>query len=130
MLDYLDLSNNKLSGRIPTSTQLQSFNASSYAKNFALCGVPLTSSCPGDETSLQSFSTSNGSKNDDKWFNMSSVYMGIGVGFFIGFCGNFMLDNSWRFAYLQFMLILRGWLYKMITLMKGAALMGKKLAWY
>ncbi|KAM6554983.1 hypothetical protein CsatB_015745 [Cannabis sativa] len=130
MLDYLDLSNNKLSGRIPTSTQLQSFNASSYAKNFALCGVPLTSSCPGDETSLQSFSTSNGSENDDKWFNMSSVYMGIGVGFFIGFCGNFMLDNSWRFAYLQFMLILRGWLYKMITLMKGAALMGKKLAWH
>uniref|UniRef100_A0A803QA49 Leucine-rich repeat-containing N-terminal plant-type domain-containing protein n=1 Tax=Cannabis sativa TaxID=3483 RepID=A0A803QA49_CANSA len=130
MLDYLDLSNNKLSGRISTSTQLQSFNASSYAKNFALCGVPLTSSCPGDETSLQSFSTSNGSENDDKWFNMSSVYMGIGVGFFIGFSGNFMLDNSWRFAYLQFMLILRGWLYKMITLMKGAALMGKKLAWH
>ncbi|XP_062076586.1 receptor-like protein EIX2 [Humulus lupulus] len=52
LLNYLDLSNNRLLGRIPASTQLQSFNASSYLDNLALCGLPLTSFCPGDETLL------------------------------------------------------------------------------
>nr|GMC53749.1 receptor-like protein 12 [Ipomoea batatas] len=40
-LAVLDLSNNSLSGKIPTGTQLQSFNASSYAGNRDLCGDPL-----------------------------------------------------------------------------------------
>ncbi|PWA87043.1 leucine-rich repeat protein [Artemisia annua] len=48
-LGVLDLSNN-LSGRIPTSTQSQSFNASSCTGNAALCGLPLLNSCPGDSS--------------------------------------------------------------------------------
>lgn len=40
-LDVLDLSNNCIFGKIPTGTQLQSFNASSYARNSGLCGDPL-----------------------------------------------------------------------------------------
>ena len=46
-LGFLDLSNNNLSGKIPTSTQLQSFNSSSYARNDGLCGDPLPK-CPED----------------------------------------------------------------------------------
>ncbi|XP_062079887.1 receptor-like protein EIX2 [Humulus lupulus] len=127
LLNYLDLSNNRLLGRISASTQLQSFNASSYLDNLALCGLPLTSFCPGDETLLPSPATSNG--DDGKWFNMSSFYIGICAGFLIGFCGNFLLDSSWRFAYFQFMRIFGGWLYQMIiTLLKRAGLRGKQ-AW-
>ncbi|XP_022636498.1 receptor-like protein 12 [Vigna radiata var. radiata] len=40
-LSVLDLSYNHLSGEIPTSTQLQSFNTSSYEDNLGLCGPPL-----------------------------------------------------------------------------------------
>ncbi|PON59239.1 LRR domain containing protein, partial [Parasponia andersonii] len=120
-LNYLDLSNNKLSGRIPTSTQLQSFNASSYVGNLELCGVPLTSSCPGDEPLLKDPSSStredeNHGKDGGEWFDMSWFYSGIGVGFFVGFCGNLLLNSSLRAAYLQFMHSLGGWLYGIITL--------------
>ncbi|PON64115.1 LRR domain containing protein [Parasponia andersonii] len=52
-LNYLDLSYNHFSGRIPTSTQLQSLNASSYVGNLGLCGLPLSSICPGDGTSQE-----------------------------------------------------------------------------
>jgi hypothetical protein len=48
-LSYLNLSNNNLSGRIPSSTQLQSFNASAYADNHGHCGLPLLKTCLGDE---------------------------------------------------------------------------------
>ncbi|MFQ6619515.1 hypothetical protein Gotur_000148 [Gossypium turneri] len=47
-LSVLDLSNNNLFGRIPLSTQLQSFGATSYSENPRLCGSPLRK-CPGDE---------------------------------------------------------------------------------
>ncbi|KAK2991179.1 hypothetical protein RJ640_002293 [Escallonia rubra] len=40
-LSYLNLSFNNLSGRIPTSTQLQSFNASCFIGN-KLCGPPIS----------------------------------------------------------------------------------------
>ncbi|XP_019160718.1 PREDICTED: probably inactive leucine-rich repeat receptor-like protein kinase At2g25790 [Ipomoea nil] len=46
-LGVLDLSNNFLSGKIPKGTQLQTFNASSYAGNSGLCGDPLPR-CPID----------------------------------------------------------------------------------
>ncbi|PWA95841.1 leucine-rich repeat domain, L domain-like protein [Artemisia annua] len=48
-LDYLDFSYNNMSGRIPSSTQLQSFGPLSYSGNVGLCGPPLTRKCPGDE---------------------------------------------------------------------------------
>ncbi|KAJ0042373.1 hypothetical protein Pint_17592 [Pistacia integerrima] len=40
-LGVMDLSNNNFSGKIPIGTQLQSFNASVYAGNPELCGLPL-----------------------------------------------------------------------------------------
>ena len=50
-LGYLDLSYNKLSGRIPTCTQLQSFNPSKFMGNAGLCGPPLIGKCLEDVTS-------------------------------------------------------------------------------
>ncbi|MBA0703983.1 hypothetical protein Golax_016273 [Gossypium laxum] len=47
-LSVLDLPNNNLFRRIPLSTQLQSFDATSYSGNPRLCRTPLKK-CPGDE---------------------------------------------------------------------------------
>ncbi|KAH9679491.1 hypothetical protein KPL71_026159 [Citrus sinensis] len=49
-LGVLDLSYNNLSGKIPLGTQLQSFNASVYAGNLELCGLPLANKCPNEES--------------------------------------------------------------------------------
>ena len=54
-LNHLDLLYNHLSGKIPSSTQLQSFEASDFAGNPALCGLPLSQKCwPGEQTPNQS----------------------------------------------------------------------------
>ncbi|KAL6343099.1 hypothetical protein AAG906_018936 [Vitis piasezkii] len=48
-LSHLNLSYNNFSGRIPSGTQLQSFDAISYIGNAELCGAPLTKNCTEDE---------------------------------------------------------------------------------
>ncbi|XP_059627583.1 receptor-like protein EIX2 [Cornus florida] len=53
-LTVLDLLNNILSKKIPLGTQLQSFDASVYAENYELCGLPLPNKCPRDETTPDS----------------------------------------------------------------------------
>ncbi|GKV30602.1 hypothetical protein SLEP1_g39396 [Rubroshorea leprosula] len=50
-LGTLNLSYNNFSGRIPLGSQMQTFDASSFLGNPTLCGLPLTPTCPGDETS-------------------------------------------------------------------------------
>ena len=50
-LNHLNLSYNQLWGRIPLSTQLQSFDAISYISNAQLCGAPLTKNCTTDDES-------------------------------------------------------------------------------
>ncbi|EXB56419.1 hypothetical protein L484_009845 [Morus notabilis] len=84
-LDDLDFSDNQLSGRIPTSTQLQSFNASAYAETLGLCGQPLDIICPKDENS--NGTPPNSGDDDDsyvedgrEWFDMLWLQMEIGVG--------------------------------------------------
>ncbi|XP_060675889.1 putative receptor-like protein 8 [Ziziphus jujuba] len=47
-LSSLDLSYNNLSRKIPSNTQLQSFDASSFIGN-ELCGPPLPMNCEGDQ---------------------------------------------------------------------------------
>ncbi|XVF09977.1 hypothetical protein REPUB_Repub07fG0144400 [Reevesia pubescens] len=44
-LGHMDLSYNNLSGKIPSSTQLQNCEASAFGHNLALCGPPVTPSC-------------------------------------------------------------------------------------
>ena len=49
-LGHLDLSYNNFSEKIPSSTQVQNFDASAFAYNLALCGPPVTPSCLGAKT--------------------------------------------------------------------------------
>jgi hypothetical protein len=107
-LSYLDLSYNDLSGKIPSSTQLQSFDALSYTGNPQLCGDPLPNDCN------ESFHnrTSIGKTEDDS--ENSSLYMGMGVGFAVGFwavCGSLYFNRTWRHAYFKFLNDIKDWLY-------------------
>ncbi|KAJ6411100.1 hypothetical protein OIU84_007788 [Salix udensis] len=87
-LSYLNLSYNNLSGKIPSSTQLQSFNASAFKGNPALCGLPVTHKCLGDD--LPGTPLMNGVIQDNQetvhefrdWF-----YTGMENGFCVFFCG-------------------------------------------
>ncbi|KAJ6677235.1 LRR RECEPTOR-LIKE KINASE [Salix viminalis] len=87
-LSYLNLSYNNLSGKIPSSTQLQSFDASAFKGNPALCGLPVTHKCLGDD--LPGTPLMNGVIQDNQetvhefraWF-----YTGMENGFCVFFCG-------------------------------------------
>ncbi|KAB2073647.1 hypothetical protein ES319_A07G097200v1 [Gossypium barbadense] len=99
-LSVLDLSNNNLFGRIPLSTQLQSFGATSYSENPRLCGAPLRK-CPGDEPAK--LPNNNGIENmresDEELLEPLWFFSGMIVGFFIRFGGVFgslLINRSWR----------------------------------
>ncbi|KAM1109032.1 hypothetical protein PS2_008487 [Malus domestica] len=101
-LAHLDLSYNNLSGRIPSGNQLQTLNISSiYMGNQFLCGVPLSTKCPEDDTSIAKDAKDKNEEGNDKlWF-----YVSVVLGFIIGFwsvCGTLILKTSWRYAYFQF----------------------------
>ena len=116
-MEFLNLSYNNLSGKIPSGTQLQGFDASYFIGNRALCGPPLTQKCPGEETPSRSEATTkdNEENEDDlgKWF-----YVGTGCGFAIGFwgvCSSLVLKRSWRHAYFLLLDNMKDWLYVIIT---------------
>ncbi|XP_060667294.1 receptor-like protein EIX2 [Ziziphus jujuba] len=99
-LSYLNLSYNNLSGKIPTGTQLQSFNSSSFVGN-KLCGPPLTLNCStnGEVTVVE-----KNRKEDDH--EMSWFYIGMAVGFIVGFwgfCGFLIFNRTWRHSYFKFL---------------------------
>ena len=125
-LQVMDLSYNKLSGRIPTGTQLQSFDPSKFMGNARLCGPPITEKCPDDVTSNVGGSKNHqedrdaGSKNhqgdqDEFW---KCLYVGTGFGFAAGFwgvCVSLILNRSWRHAYFLMLINLKDWLYVTIV---------------
>ena len=86
-LSYLNLSYNNLSGEIPTSTQLQSMEASSFIGN-QLCGPPLTSRCKADNKTTQGAGDANNedgereSEEEEYWFRLG-ICIGFGVGFWV-----------------------------------------------
>ena len=97
-LNHLDLSYTHFSGKIPSSAQLQSFEASDFVGNPALCGLPPSQKCwPGEQT------PNHGGDGDEyrdefwKWF-YGATRFGFVVGF-LGVCGSLLLKNSWRHAY-------------------------------
>ncbi|XP_068321382.1 receptor-like protein EIX2 [Pyrus communis] len=102
-LSHLNLSYNNLTGRIPSGSQLQTLNdLSIYMNNPSLCGIPLSTNCPGDDTfPAKDANDRNEDGNHDKlWFSVSVV-----LGFIVGFwsiCGTLILKTSWRYAYFQF----------------------------
>ncbi|THG01157.1 receptor-like protein EIX1 [Camellia sinensis] len=113
-LDVLNLSNNNLSGKIPSSTQLQSFDASAYSENPKLCGRPLPSKCPGEETIVEPPISTKGIQEDEDRFITSGFYVSMGIGFTLGFWGVFgtMLCNSpFRYAYFKFLDRIQNWFY-------------------
>ncbi|CAN1344616.1 Receptor-like protein EIX2 [Linum perenne] len=78
-LNHLNLSYNNLSGRIPLSTQLQSFDPSSFINNKGLCGSPLNVNC----SSADKFVPVEGIEDSNSdWFSVSVV-----LGYVVGFCG-------------------------------------------
>ncbi|KAH7538017.1 hypothetical protein FEM48_Zijuj03G0154700 [Ziziphus jujuba var. spinosa] len=88
-----------------SGTQLQSFEASSYIWN-SLCSPPLTQNCSGDDVNpTVENKTSNGDEdNDDN--ELSWFYLGMGMGFAIGFwgvCGCIFFNRTWRHNYFWFL---------------------------
>jgi len=67
----MNLSFNNLEGKIPLSTQLQSFDPSSYVGNNGLCGPPIINLCPGDVVSpTRSHDKHITSEDEDKAHNL------------------------------------------------------------
>ncbi|KAM1684839.1 hypothetical protein ACFXTN_032867 [Malus domestica] len=102
-LSHLNLSYNNLTGRIPSGSQLQTLNdLSIYMNNPSLCGIPLSTNCPGDDTfPTKDANDKNEDGNHDKLWFYVSVVLGFIVGFW-GICGTLILKTSWRYAYFQF----------------------------
>ncbi|XP_062079879.1 receptor-like protein EIX2 [Humulus lupulus] len=126
-LGYLNLSNNQLNGKIPSSTQLQSFDTSSYLGNQGLCGQPLKITCPENETPSDSSAHESDNECNEEWLDMSWFYMGIFVGFTIGFCGvcgNLLQSTtSGRLACSQFLHNFGVWFYVRIISVEAAILL-------
>ncbi|KAL9166809.1 hypothetical protein ABFS82_05G055100 [Erythranthe guttata] len=62
-LRFLNLSNNALSGKIPSTPQLLKFNESSFVSNIDLCGEQIRKQCPETETETE---TGHHKKNKKK----------------------------------------------------------------
>ncbi|XP_020525931.1 probable leucine-rich repeat receptor-like protein kinase At1g35710 [Amborella trichopoda] len=102
-LSYLNLSYNNLSGLIPSSGQMSTFDATAYNGNKYLCGSPFPKECYGDE------SFRNLSKDEDlgsgsmevPWFWMSvALGFGFGIG---GFFSVLLAKWLWTAMVFKFM---------------------------
>ncbi|KAG8492432.1 hypothetical protein CXB51_009735 [Gossypium anomalum] len=118
-LSNLNLSYNELSGKIPTSTQLQSFDPTSFSHNRGLCGPPVSPNCSMVE--LPPGKPAVGSEEDSDEF-MKWFYIGMGLGFavgFWGFCSVVFFKRSWRHSYYRYMDSAKDWVYVTFVLLKA-----------
>ncbi|KAK9292703.1 hypothetical protein L1049_020682 [Liquidambar formosana] len=123
-LVHFKLSHNNLVGRIPSGNQLQTLNDPSiYEGNPFLCGAPLPTECPGDDTSDGQTPTDSAGTEEDghdkKDSEMLWFYVSIGPGFDVGFwgvCGTLLVKKTWRHAYFQFVDDIKDWIVLMIAL--------------
>uniref|UniRef100_A0A7N2LTP2 Uncharacterized protein n=1 Tax=Quercus lobata TaxID=97700 RepID=A0A7N2LTP2_QUELO len=87
-LSVLDLSNNNLSGKIPTSPQLDTFNASSYEGNPNLCGAPLPKKCSGEgiaqNPTMNRRREHTGMQDKKEGFISLGFYVSLALGFIAG----------------------------------------------
>ncbi|XP_059656824.1 receptor-like protein EIX2 [Cornus florida] len=108
-LAHLNLSYNNLVGKIPSGYQLQTLDDPSiYEGNPLLCGLPLPTKCPGDDTSNVSPPSGGGLDDDDNEndLDMAWFYISMGPGFVVGFWvvfGTLLIKKSWRHVYFQFL---------------------------
>ncbi|KAH0780826.1 hypothetical protein KY290_000424 [Solanum tuberosum] len=100
-LGYLNLSDNNLSDMIPLSTQLQSFNSTSFQGN-KLCGLPLLVNCSSDDNiPNHEYEVDESDRDEVDWF-----YISMSIGFalsFWGVCGSLLFKRSRRHAYFRFL---------------------------
>jgi hypothetical protein len=100
-LGYLNLSFNHLAGRIPLSTQIQTFDADSFEGNDGLCGPPLTNNCSDDGVQalpLPVYKSSHSHNESSIDWNFLSVEMGFIFGFGI-FILPLIFWKKWRLWY-------------------------------
>ncbi|GER40924.1 receptor-like protein [Striga asiatica] len=102
-LNYLNLSYNHLTGTIPQSTQIGSFNESSFVGN-NLCGFPLRISCKNDgNVSVPTHMENQGQeskKREIDWF-----YVFLSLGYALGVCAvlsALFFKKKWRESYYGF----------------------------
>ncbi|XP_027937382.1 receptor-like protein EIX2 [Vigna unguiculata] len=96
-LESLDLSNNKLFGEIPEN-MATFFSVSSYNGNPKLCGAPLTK-CSMEKNPVNIIQHGI---NEEGEFDEESLYLVMGIGFVVGFCGLFgslVIFRKWRHKY-------------------------------
>ncbi|KEH33785.1 LRR receptor-like kinase family protein [Medicago truncatula] len=113
-LEVLNLSCNNFDGTIPIGSQIQTFDPSSFIGNPKLCGAPLKNckNCTKEEENPKN------AENEDDESIKESLYLGMGVGFAVGFwgiCGSLFLIRKWRHAYFRFIYGVGNRLY--VTLM-------------
>ncbi|KAI4353938.1 hypothetical protein L6164_002857 [Bauhinia variegata] len=104
-LQIWNVSNNNLSGEIPSGNHLDTFDSSSYMGNPNLCGHPLTSKCPPEE-SLQDSHHRQGQAQGWDWDKIHPFYLSMALGFitsFWAFWGSLLICSSWRHAYFHFL---------------------------
>ncbi|CAL8998225.1 unnamed protein product [Prunus brigantina] len=101
-LSALNLSYNNLTGEIPKSTQLQSFDQSSFIGN-KLCGPPLEVNCSNTNGTVPPVADQKHGGSDlleDGWF-----YLSLGLGFLFGFwsvLGSLLLNLPWSIVFSRF----------------------------
>ncbi|KAB2597710.1 LRR receptor-like serine/threonine-protein kinase GSO1 [Pyrus ussuriensis x Pyrus communis] len=113
-LGKLDLSNNNLSGKIPLGSQLQPYDATVFAGNPLLCGIPLEHMCSPKETTLEEQPVVDNQDEDNDRFITPGFYVTLGLGFVVGFwgvCGSLIFNRSWRYMYFKLLNGLNDWLY-------------------
>ncbi|XP_028789652.1 receptor-like protein EIX2 [Neltuma alba] len=91
-LSKLNLSSNNLMGKIPTGSQLQSFEASSFVGN-NLCGPPLPKNWDDLQNIPNRLDDKEGKRNGVNWF-----YVSMSLGFVSGFwivVGPLLYSRSW-----------------------------------
>ncbi|QCD94633.1 LRR receptor-like serine/threonine-protein kinase FLS2 [Vigna unguiculata] len=103
-LAVLDLSNNFLMGRIPWGRQLQTFDASSFEGKVDLCGEQLNKTCLGDKTTTKPQGVAIYEDGNSLFYG--ALYKSMGLGFVTGvwgLMGSILIWQPWRYAYLRFL---------------------------
>lgn len=100
-LSHLNLSNNNLTGKIPSRSQLQSFHASSFVGN-DLSGAPLPKNSTDQNVSIPKDDIGVEDEDEVDYWLYVSMALGIVVGFWC-FIGPLFVSRRWRYKYCHFL---------------------------